>query len=285
MIYVKHIQGISSRSEIINAIRNFLTNSNLGWVESQHTQNSTDEILIQTGAQDGAGLNGIIHIIATAQTEYDDIEFHGYHPNHPAFQSPNSFDSPDTSYLPGGANYDAATDFYYPSYPQKVCFAYPGDIMMAGDSKIFYFSANSSQEKELIFAGLFECEGGEEYAMKILKADDSLSQAIYWASAIRKGDNINFIIIGRKTDLVGGGGHYNIFQSYPTVDKTPSRYIAKPIGLVVYGYAGKVFDLTDLYVSGKNLAMGDHITIQNDNYKVMISNDYGSVVVKIGAEL
>ncbi len=284
MLYVRKKLGLADRSALMNEIRNFLTDTRLGWVESQYSQNSTDEILIQTGGTDSQNQKGILHIIVTAQTGYDDIEFHAYREDHPAFQNPNSFDAPDTSYLPGGTNYDSTLDFYNPAYPAKIMAAYPCDIILAGNEKIIYISISSTKEWIAGMFGLMECEGGESFAWKHMVDRGTTNKAIYWDGSIQKGDVINFICTQRVNSFYSGSPYF-LTRDYPVLSKTPQRYISKAWGIIVYNNTAKVFDFEDLYIAGKNLAFGDECVIENERYLVLCSYSNGTYMVKIGQEI
>ena len=188
--YEHKYTGLNSLSEVISSLREFLTNSNVGWIESQYTGSgpSSTEILLKT-AETHMGTYGILHIY----TNGDDIEFHAYPPGHSAFQDPNSFDSPDSSYFPYGANYDSYEDYFYygSTYLQKLTYAsFPDGIWLFSDGN-FLYAFRTADKSEAVYTGLLT-DRSLEFGYYLGANYNSGYNSILIDGAITKGNTTGF---------------------------------------------------------------------------------------------
>jgi len=272
----KKYTGLNSVSEIISSLRSFFTAA--GWVESQYTASGPDSTQILLKTKDThLGNNGILHIVVNGS----DIEFHAYQPGYAAFADPNSFDSPDDTYLVGGANYDAAKDYFNSGYPQKLTYSvFPDGIWLFSDGNFFY--AFKTSDKSAVYGGLL-ADRTLEFGFYLGASYNSGYNSTLIGGTIIKGNTTSFTSIEYAATYIGGNGTTSVFTN--PMDGNPGRFVAK---LWVYINSADHREMLEmpyfrLGVKG-TYTDGDTVTVGATTYEFVYDNGYAAILVQQGTD-
>lgn len=265
--YYKVNQSISTESELITLIRGFLTHASLGWVESNHTGAgpATDEILIKTASQH-MGDNGILHLIGDDSGSPAYLEIHAYPPNYAAFQSPNSFDSPDTAYLPGGGSYVEANEYYNSSSgsEHKIDFTFPCTVDLYGDGDTFLIFITGGTNK-WAWMGLLTDRQLDFGWFQIVQGNMNRA-SVKNSSNIRKGSTyVNWLNLAKGSTP---GGLSTVFTT--VLDTSPNGWIHEPQILISETNYNEVVTLPYLYFCNDDEARGNEYEYSGNDYIVVV---------------
>lgn len=281
-VYHKINQACTTEAELIGLIRTVLTDANVGMVESDHTTGSDDEILLKTkNAHNGD--YGYLHFISKEGTP-NYLELHAYPPGHEAFDSPDSFDAPDTDYLPGpdgnGGSYDVNEDYYSAAGAltrADYTLACTVDIFSDGDMFIIYLGGGTSK----YLVGVLQRSRQLGFGWFQYAQGNMASGAIQNGSTVRKTTTYIYFINLAKGGMWGG---INIVLN-DAFDTSPSDFIKQGAVVDVEADYKERMDIDNIFSCTDGASRGNEFTYGSVTYYVIVpgseaSHDNGVAVVK-----
>jgi len=264
--YYKIGQSVTTQSGLIALIRGFLTHASLGWVESDHTSASTSELLLKTKSQH-MGNYGILHLISDVSGSPEYLRIHAYPPDYAAFQSPNSFDSPDTAYLPGGGSYVEANEYFNSAAgnDHEIDFTFPCTVDMYGDGNTFLIYITGGTKK-WAWMGLLtdrELDHGWFQIVHGLMPDASVKNG----ANIRKTNTfMNWINPAKSSGYPGAVST----QLTNVPDTELSDWIIQALIIILETDYNEILDLPYVYFCNDDAARGHEFTLGANTYRVVV---------------
>lgn len=269
--YYQIKQGVN----VIPTIRAFLTNSNLGWVESNYSSGSSTELLIKT-ADTNQSENGVLYLKYISGSP-DKLEIHGFRSGYfPDFNDPSD-------YLPGGANYDADEDYYGGTYPTEFNIQQPCDLYMAGDGGKFICGVINAEGNDIIIAGLFNDEANEFNWFQATRSYGKFAKKV--AGVIQRGANLGNWIRPHVDATFDGYSGSSFFKDFASLNMINSRRIFPVYFLTKITNQKRLFLITYLYITHKDLEIGDELNVSGEKYLVIFKGQYICACIKEGTQI
>ena len=272
----KEYTGLNSITEVINSLRAFFTAA--GWVESNYTASDNTQILLKT-KDTHLGSNGILHIVVNGS----DIEFHAYKPGYAAFADPNSFDSPDDTYLVGGANYNSAQDYFIAtSYPQKLTYStFPDGIWLFSDGNFFY-AFKTSDKSNAVYGGLI-MDRQLEFGFFLGAQYNYYYNSMQIGGTITKGNETTFVTLEISVSRIGENGSDTLYGH--NIDGYPGRVVTKSWIYINVDGSRELLELPHMRLGIKNAySAGDTVTVGSTVYEFVYDNGHAAILVQQGTD-
>lgn len=281
-VYHKINQACTNEAELIGLIRTVLTDANVGMVESDLTTGCDDEILLKTkNAHNGD--YGYLHFISKEGTP-NYLELHAYPPGHEAFDSPDSFDAPDTDYLPGpdgnGGTYDVNEDYYSAAgilTRADYTFTVTVDIFSDGDMFIIYLGGGTAK----YLVGVLQRDRQLGFGWFQYATGNIASGAIRNGSTIRK--TATYIYFTSVVKASTWGGVTSALSI--AFDTSPSDFIKQGAVVDIEVDYRERMDIDNIFNCTDGASRGHEFSYGSVTYYVIVpgsetSHDNGVVVVK-----